>query len=114
MKDWKTWAVILLAGVAVYQYVALHKVEVQHHEDVRLLRQEIDKVGADALETRLHNTAFHMVQMNCAVVESSVKGWDACVTKNMSNTSQVTPACPTNDPLGLMTSQPCTPLPPKR
>jgi hypothetical protein len=88
MKDWKTWAIFLLAGVALYQYAALRRVEAQHHEDVRLVRQEINKVSSDALETRLHNTAFHMVQMNCAVVESSIKGWDGCVTKNMSSTRE--------------------------
>jgi hypothetical protein len=114
MKDWKVWAIFLLVGVVLFQYAALRRVDNSYHQDVSLLRQEINKVSADALETRLHNTAFHMVQMNCAVVESSVKGWDACVIKNTSNSSEVVPVpCPADDPLGLKTSQRCAPLPPK-
>ena len=84
MKDWKTrWAIVLLAGVVLFQFVALHEMESSYRRDVQLLHQEIDKVKADALKTRLDNSAIHMIQMNCAQVETSLKQWNACVTKGL-------------------------------
>jgi hypothetical protein len=116
MKDWKTLAIVLLAGVVLDLDVSLHKLESSHREDMRLLHQEINKVGTEALKTRLDNSAFHMVQMNCGLVEPSFKQWDVCVVKYVNSLGNATePApCPTDDPLGLRIEQPCTPLPPKR
>jgi hypothetical protein len=113
MKDWKTLAIILLAGVAVFQNWKLTALEKSYVEDMRLRSQEINKVSADALNTRLNNSKQFMLQMNCALVESSLKQWNACVTKEIRNASEP-PPCPTDDPLGLKRSLPCTPLPPKR
>jgi hypothetical protein len=118
MKDWKTWAIILLACVMTAQYLKLGVLEKSYNEQMQLRRQEINKVSADALNTRLDNSKQVMLQMNCALVESSLKQWNACVLKAIgkgeTHDASEPPPCPTDDPLGLKISQPCTPLPPKR
>ena len=87
MKDWKTrWArpaIVLLAGVVLFQFVTLHEMESLYRREVQLLHQEIDKVKADALKTRLDNSAQFMVQMNCAQVGTTLKQWNACVIKGL-------------------------------
>ena len=83
MKDWKTWAIVLLAGVLLFQYLQLRDFERLYSDGMLLRRQEIDKVSADALKTRLDNSAIHMIQMNCAQVETTLKQWDACVIKGL-------------------------------
>ena len=87
MKDWKTWAIFLLAGIVLYQSVVLHDLESLYKLGMDLRRQEIDKVSADALKTRLENSAIHMIQMNCAQVETTLKQWNACVIKGINGTN---------------------------
>ena len=86
MKDWKTWAILLLAGVVLFQYAELRSLEDVYHDGMQARRQEINKVSADALKTRLDNSAIHMIQMNCAQVETTLKQWDACVIKGIQGT----------------------------
>jgi hypothetical protein len=118
MKDWKTLAIILLAGVTVFQHWKLTALEKSYNEQMQLRHQEINKASADALNTRLDNSKQFMLQMNCALVESSLKQWNACVVKAIgkgeTHDGTEPPPCPADDPLGLKISEPCTPLPPKR
>jgi hypothetical protein len=83
MKDWKTWAIILLVGFVIFQYVELCNFEALYREDMHHRLEEINKVSADALQTRLDSSSYEMVQLNCAQVESSFKGWTACVESNL-------------------------------
>ena len=83
MKDWKVWAILLLACVVVFQYLELRDFEKLYSQAMRSRRQELDKVAADGLKTRLDNSKQFMVQMNCAQVESSLKQWNACVLRGI-------------------------------
>lgn len=81
MKDWKTWAIVLLAGVVLFQYLELRDLKRLYSDGMRLRIQEIDKVRADALDTRLNHSLHFIAEMNCAEVENTLKQWNACVTK---------------------------------
>jgi hypothetical protein len=83
MKDWKTWAILLLATIALYQHVALHEQESLLRMQIQVDRQKIDQVSVDALKTRLDSSTHFMVQMNCALFDSSLKQWHACVIKGL-------------------------------
>ncbi len=87
MKDWKTWAILLLAGVTLFQYAELRDFEALYRDGMQARRQEIDKVSADALKTRVDSSAIHMIQMNCAQVETTLKQWNACVIKGIQGTN---------------------------
>ena len=79
MKDWKTWAILLLTGIMLFQYGKLRDLENLYRDGMQACRQEVNKVSADALATRLYASKVFMLQMNCALVESSLKQWNTCV-----------------------------------
>jgi hypothetical protein len=83
MKDWKTWAILLLTAITLFQYSKLRNLENLYRDGMQACRQEINRVGADALDTRLNASKVFMLQMNCALVESSLKQWNACVVDQM-------------------------------
>lgn len=83
MKDWKTWAILLLTGFTLFQYGKLRDLENQYRDGMQACRQEINKVSAYALDARLNSSSMFMLQMNCALVESSLKQWNACVSDQM-------------------------------